>query len=138
MFGGWNGSRFRLDHHPTRTLIMTNTLYMAWPYAAKAIIQYDFDVGTNRIQIWITFRHPMDQTVKPLDAQWIVMHEAVPKAVTASAWQDAYTMWLLVPACFWNPVHLTVEYDGPCKELWTTWHKQWEPWGPILALDITT
>lgn len=105
-----------------------------WPYAAKAVIQHSWDV--NHLNVWVTFRHPMDQTVKPADGLWLVEADTVPKAISASTWQDAYTMLLTVPNVNALPDEVTVEYDGPSSLLITTWDKQWEPWGPLLSINI--
>lgn len=104
-----------------------------FPYAANAIITHIFD--TDHLDIWMVFRHPMDQTQKPADNLWIVNLDTVTKAVTASAWQDAFTMKLTVGAIASIPTIVTVEYDGPSPLLTTTWDKQWEPWGAILSSD---
>lgn len=105
----------------------------ARPYAAKAVIEHTFDV--NLLYIWITFRFPMDQTVKPAHILWIILVDGFPKAVTVSAWQDSFTIMLTVPGIASIPDVVTVEYDGPDENLRITWDKQWEPWGPILSSD---
>ncbi|MBA7543664.1 hypothetical protein ES705_36001 [subsurface metagenome] len=106
----------------------------ARPYAAKAIIEHEFD--TDHLNVFITFRFTMDQAVKPANALWICEVDDVEKAVTVSAWQDAWTMLLTVPAVVVPPDRVTLEYDGPDENLRITWDKQWEPWGPILSTDI--
>lgn len=103
------------------------------PYAAKAIVEHAFD--TDHIDMWITFRFPMDVTVKPANAKWIVKVDSVVKAVTASAWQDEFTMLLTIDAIASIPTVVTLEYDGPDINLRITWLKQWEPWGAILSQD---
>lgn len=107
----------------------------ARPYAAKAIVEHEFD--TDHLNIWVTFRFTMDQTVKPANGKWIVEVDEVAKAVTVSTWQDAWTILLTVPGIATLPDRVTLEYDGPNVELRTTWNKQWEPWGPILSTDAT-
>lgn len=109
--------------------------FRAWPYAAKAIITHEFD--TDHLDIWVTFRFPMDQTVKPANALWISKVEEVLKTVVASAWQDAYTMLLTTEAIASIPDKVTLAYDGPDENLRTTWDKHWEPWGAILSSDGT-
>lgn len=104
------------------------------PYAALARIDHQFD--TNHVDVWLTFRFPMDQTVKPANAKWICEVNEVVKAVTASAWQDAYTMLLTIAAIATRPIEVTIEYDGPDEDLKTTWGKQWEPWGPIASNEV--
>ena len=105
----------------------------ARPYAAKAIVEHEFD--TDHLNIWVTFRFPMNQDVKPANAKWIVEVDDVVKAVTASAWQDDWTMLLTVAAIAAWPERVTLEYDGPDENLKIVWGKQWEPWGPILSVD---
>ena len=106
----------------------------ARPYAAKAIIEHEFD--TDQVNIFVTFRFAMDQTVKPANLYWICEVDDVPKEVTASAWQDAWTLLLTVPNVAVYPNRVTLEYDGPNENLRITWYKQWEPWGPIVSTDI--
>lgn len=77
----------------------------------------------------------MDQTVKPANAKWICRVEGVIKAITVSAWQDAFTILLTTEAIAGIPELVTLEYDGPDSNLRITWAKQWEPWGPILSSD---
>lgn len=103
------------------------------PYAAKAIVEHEFDV--DHLNIWVTFRFTMDVTVKPADELWLVEVDDVPKAVTASAWEDAWTILLTVDDIGSIPDKVTLEYDGPDTNLRITWLKQWEPWGPILSSD---
>lgn len=113
---------------------------MGWfrehPYAAKARIEHEIMVGF--CYVWLTFRLPMDQTQKPADGLWIVTTDGVPKAVVNSLWIDEFTLRLLPVATPPVIIELYVEYDGPSPLLTTTWNKQWEPWGPILSIDITS
>lgn len=113
---------------------MTNRFYLR-PYAAKAVIEHEFSV--NLLFIWVIFKFPMDQTVKPDHADWVCKVDSVAKAVTVSAWQDEFTIMLTVPAIAAIPDKVTLEYEGPSSNLKTTWDKQWEPWGPILSTDST-
>lgn len=110
--------------------------YLPWPYAAKAIIQHEFDV--DHLNVWVTFRFTMDQSVKPPDALWLLEADDVLKPVSASAWQDAWTLLLTVPDIGANPDRVLLEYNGPDENLRITWEKQWEPWGPILSLDVSS
>ncbi len=103
------------------------------PYAVKAIIEHTFD--TDHLDIWITFRFSMETANKPANAKWICEVNDIVKAVTASAWQDQWTILLTVDAIASIPDKVTIEYDGPSPLLTTTWGKQWEPWGPILSAD---
>lgn len=104
------------------------------PYAAKAIIEHEFD--TDHLNIFVTFRFGMDQTVKPANNLWLCEVNEVAKAVTASAWQDAYTLLLTVDNIPVLPDRVTLEYDGPDENLRITWLKQWEPWGPIVSIEL--
>jgi len=104
------------------------------PYAAKAIVEHEFD--TDHLNIFVTFRFWMDQTIKPSNDLWLCETDDVEKAVTASTWQDAWTLLLTIADIVSPPDRVTLEYDGPDENLKITWGKQWEPWGPILSTDI--
>lgn len=117
----------------------------ARPYAAKAIVEHEFDV--DHLNVYVTFRFAMETTSDPLAEP--VVHDVMPplnlwlcevddvlKAVTVSAWQDSWTILLTVPDIAVYPNRVTLEYDGPDENLRITWNKQWEPWGPILSIDI--
>jgi len=80
----------------------------------------------------------MDQDVKPAHELWSADVDDVPFAIATSAWQDAYTLLLTIAAVEALPDRVLLEYDGPSPDLRLVWEKQWEPWGPILSLDITT
>ncbi len=106
-------------------------IWRPWPYAAKAIVQHEW--LETYLYLWVTFKYPMDQTVKPAHPLWKPEVNGVAKFVSASAWQDEFTIRLtigLIPAL---PDRVTLEFDGPNYALRTTWGKQWEPWGPILS-----
>ncbi|GAH72930.1 unnamed protein product, partial [marine sediment metagenome] len=109
---------------------------MSWlrPYAAKAKIEHEFD--TDHLNIFVTFRFTMDESVKPPNGLWLCEVDDVVKAITASAWQDAWTLLLTVPNIAVNPDRVTLEYDGPNENLRITWDKQWEPWGPIVSVEL--
>lgn len=104
------------------------------PYSAKAIIEHQFDI--DHLDIYITFRFPMDQDVKPAHNLWLCEVDEVAKDVTASAWQDEWTILLTVANIATKPAKVTLEYDGPDENLRITWAKQWEPWGPIVSIEI--
>jgi len=106
----------------------------ARPYAAKAIIEHEFD--TDHLNVYVTFRFAMDETVKPAHNLWLCEVDDVLKAITVSAWQDAWTLLLTVPDIAVYPDRVTLEYNGPDENLKITWDKIWEPWGPILSTDI--
>lgn len=111
-------------------------LYPGWPYAAKAVIQHEWHI--DHLHIWLTFRHAMDQAVKPANALWLCTADGTLRAVFASAWQDAWTLLLTTIDFAGPPDRVLVKYDGPDPNLRISWNKQWEPWGPILSLDITS
>lgn len=104
------------------------------PYAAKAIVKHEFD--TDHLNVFVTFRFSMDESVKPSNGLWLVEADDVPKPVSASAWQDEWTLLLTVPNVAVNPDRVTLEYDGPDENLRCTWDKQWEPWGPIVSVEL--
>ncbi|MCK5616724.1 hypothetical protein KAR91_83455 [Candidatus Pacearchaeota archaeon] len=104
------------------------------PYAAKAIVEHEFDA--DHLNVFMTFRFSMDESVKPSNALWLVKVDDVLKPVSASAWQDAFTLLLTVPDIVVLPDRVTLEYDGPDENLRITWDKQWEPWGPIVSVEL--
>lgn len=106
----------------------------ARPYAAKAIIEHEFD--EDHLNIFVTFRFAMDITIKPPHGLWLCEVDDVLKAITISAWQDAWTLLLTVPNVVVLPERVTLEYDGPNENLKITWDKQWEPWGPIVSVEL--
>jgi len=122
-------------------------MYPGWPYAAKSVIQHEFDA--DHLNIWITFNHRMDIStidpdtdlpvpVTPPLEKWIIKCDEVLKAATSQEWQDSYTLLIVVPDIVSLPDRVLVTFDGPDPGLRIAWHKQWEPWGPILSLNITT
>lgn len=111
-------------------------MWRPWPYAAKAIVEHNWVFPL--LDIYLTFRHPMDQTVKPLNSKWKLTIDGFPTTAGFSAWLDPFTMNLNKGPIFVLPTTLTVEYDGPDSNLRTTWSKQWEPWGPIDSEYILT
>ena len=104
------------------------------PYAAKAIIEHLFD--TDHLDLFVTFRFPMNETLKPDHNLWVCEVNEIEKAVTVSAWEDAYTLLLTVADIAVLPDKVTLEYLGPSVDLSITWNKQWEPWGPIVSIEI--
>ncbi|GAI58643.1 unnamed protein product, partial [marine sediment metagenome] len=93
--------------------------YYGWPYAAKAVIQHEFD--TNHLNIWVTFRHAMDiETIPPGETEpvpvmpplekWLCEVDDAEMPVTVSAWQDAWTLLLTVPEIEANPDRVLLAY----------------------------
>jgi len=107
----------------------------AFPYAAKAIVQFIM-IGAN-LEIYLTFKHKMNVDNKPANGLWLVELDEVPDAVDTSTWLDPWTMKLDIDAPGAPPSNVTVEYDGPDENLATIWDKQWEPWGPIQGTDLS-
>jgi hypothetical protein len=116
------------------------------PYAYGAKISHEFD--TDHLNIWLTFRFPMRRSSDPLDEPevfdimppldlWIVKVDNVEKAVTASEWQDEFTLLLTVPDVASMPARVFVEYKGPNANLEICWRKQWEPWGPKYSHNVS-
>lgn len=113
---------------------MDNFCFM-WPYAAKAIVEHEFI--DDHLNVWLTFHLPMCQLHTPLITTWIVTLDGTTYPATVQTWQDAFTLLLLVPAVPAAPTRTLVSYAGPDVNLHTSWHKQWEPWGPILSHPLT-
>lgn len=104
------------------------------PYAYGATIEHEFDV--DHLNIWLTFRHPMDQNVKPSNDLWTLTVDDIEKAISSSAWQDEFTLLLVSDEVTEYPDRVLLAYDGPDDNLRTTWGKQWEPWEDSLSEDI--
>jgi hypothetical protein len=122
-------------------------IFPGWPYACKAVVEHEWD--TDHLNIWVTFPFPMNQLVKPANSKWTAIVDTVEKEISLSGWIDAETLLLTVSAINSAPSRVLVEYAGPGPEVWRPddpnretleilWQKQWEPWGPILSLDLTT
>ncbi len=110
-------------------------IWRPWPYAATAIVQHNWVV--NALFIWVTFRYPMDTTVKPAHNLWITTVDGVPKNIGFSGWQDEFTILIGALDVLSDPNLVYLEYDGPSETLRTTWGKQWEPWGLILSFKAS-
>ena len=121
--------------------------YPGWPDYAKAVIQHEFD--TDHLNLWLTYPERMLRSSNPgaepppIDVYppidlWLPELDGVPHTVDAQSWQDAYTLLLTIEAIGSLPARVAIVYDGPDPGLSTVTGKQWEPWGPILSLDITT
>ncbi|GAH80020.1 unnamed protein product, partial [marine sediment metagenome] len=103
-------------------------------YAAKAKVEHEFD--TDHLNVFVTFRFSMDETAKPPVEIWLCDVDDVEKPISATAWQDAFTLLLTVPNIVVKPDRVTLQYDGPDENLRLTWDKQWEPWGPIVSVEL--
>lgn len=105
------------------------------PYAAKAIIEHAYSAGT--LEIYLTFRFPMNIKIKPSDTIWLVKLDGTVTAITSSIWNDEYTMLLTITGLGGKPAVVKVKFDGPDSNLETTWHKNWEPWGYSYSSDLS-
>ncbi|GAI04428.1 unnamed protein product, partial [marine sediment metagenome] len=112
---------------------------------AKAKVEHEFD--EDHLNIFVTFRFAMETTSDPLADEvdhdvmpplnlWLLEADEVAVDITASAWQDQFTLLLTSDTIVAYPDRVTLEYDGPHEKLHIIWDKQWEPWGPILSTDI--
>lgn len=104
------------------------------PYAYGAKIEHEFE--TDHLNIWLTFRHPMDVDLKPPLSLWLLEVDEIPVSLVNSAWQDEFTLLLTSDTIVTYPERVLLQYDGPNSNLQTTWGKDWEPWGPTLSTDI--
>lgn len=107
------------------------------PYAYGAKIRHEYLIDTDLLNVWLTFRHPMDQDVKPPLIKWLLEADAIAYDIVDSAWQDEFTLLLTSDTIAAHPARVTLEYAGPDPDLQTTWGKDWEPWGPTLSVDLT-
>jgi hypothetical protein len=104
------------------------------PYAAKAKIEHEFEV--DHLNIWLTFRLPMDISVTPLLSSFIVRLDGVAYPMQSVEWVDQFTLLLQSGYLeIWSG-RLTVEFLGPDSGLQTSWGKDWEAWGEILSTDL--
>lgn len=110
--------------------------YPGWPYATKAVIQHEWQ--TDHLNVWVTFADAMDVAVKPPTTLWLLKADAVLRAIFLSAWQDPWTLLLTTVDFDGPPARVLLAFDGPSQDLRLTAAKQWEPWGPILSLDVTS
>jgi len=104
------------------------------PYAVSATINHEFD--TDHLNIWLTFRHPMDLSLMPSYTLWLLEVDTLSLDIVNSAWQDSWTLLLTSDSIAANPNRVTLAYAGPNSDLQTVWGKDWEPWGPILSTDL--
>ena len=107
---------------------------LPWPYAAKAIIQHEWQ--TDHLNLWLTFRFSMRQSRKPPLTTWLLYVDTIAKTITSSAWEDGFTLLLTSETLASSPARVLLAFAGPSQNLRTTWDKQWEPWGPILSFDL--
>jgi hypothetical protein len=108
----------------------------SWPYAAKPAIQHEFD--NDHLNIWLTFPLTMRIKATPATSLFTAILDTIDYDISTAVWQDAYTLLLTVSGLSGRPSRVLLKYEGPTKDLEITWHKQWEPFGPILSADIET
>lgn len=116
------------------------------PYAAKATVEFAYTAG--RIELYATFNRRMQRYIRPLTGtppaplmpligHWGIMADTSSVDVASSSWLDEWTLQLITENFAPYPTTVTLEYLGPDPGLKTAWDKQWEPFGPILAIDLT-
>ena len=115
------------------------------PYAAKAKISYSYVI--DRLELYVTFGLPMQRTFKllpdpteypllPPVNKWLMKIGTVDYDIITDAWLDDYTMLLTSDDCPPPAAAVSLAYLGPDSGLKTTWGKQWEPWGKIIASAV--
>lgn len=109
--------------------------YPGWPYAAKAIVQYDFQ-APDQFVIYLTFPLAMNTNLLPSASLFVVKDDGGPVEASLIEWIDAFTLQLISNTES-GEGRVFVRYDGPSQNLKTTSGKQWEPWGYILGLNVT-
>jgi len=102
------------------------------PYSALAFVKHRFN--TDHLTLYVIFRMPMKILTYPPVGKWECKVDTVIKAVSASAWLDAWTLALTVPSIASEPAAVTLAFEGPDTTLKTSWEKQWEPWGAIPSV----
>lgn len=118
---------------------------MFWPYAAKAKVEHEW--VTDHIELYLTFNHAMLRTRDPLadppvyDVMpplntWLLDCDAVEASVVVSEWFDEFTLKLTSDALVSAPSNVELEYDGPDDNLCYKWGKRFEPWGPIVSVEL--
>ncbi len=105
-----------------------------WPYAAKAVIQFRFRV--DRLELWVTFRHPMNENLMPPAAAFVFKVDGVDKIPLLGVWRSPWTIAFIILNIPANPARVLSTYLGPLDTLVTTWGKQWEPWDRIICIDV--
>lgn len=104
------------------------------PYAVNGIIQHEWDV--DHLNVWITFPLKMYIGIKPAHNLWLCTVDDIPKDTIASSWQDEFTILLTVDDVNGLPGRVLLAYDGPNENLRRLQDKIWEPFGPILSVNI--
>jgi len=110
--------------------------YPGWPYAAKAVIQYEYGPETD-IDFYLTFPLAMDVTVMPSISLFTFTVNGTEGTIDIISWVDPYTLKVAASTNIAAGL-VKMLYDGPSPDLRTTYKKQWEPWGYIPCLNITT
>jgi hypothetical protein len=120
---------------------------MILPYAAKALVEHRWE--PSRLDIWLTFALPMNQNVMPDLSLWHVYLDSVLTSISSVSWLDMFTLKISIESVETEPMEVEVSYLGPeavgydphdptRKNLETTWGKNWEGWGKILSIDISS
>lgn len=105
------------------------------PYAAKATIEHQYI--TDHLELWLTFKQPMNQNFTPLITRWTISADGTDYEASWQAWIDEHTLKLISETIAARPVLVSVAYAGPDTNLITTWGKQWEEWGVIPSTDLS-
>jgi hypothetical protein len=106
------------------------------PYAYGADISHTWNA--DHIELLLTFHHPMAQDLTPDAGLWELLCDTVATDIVSQAWLDAHTLKLVSDTLATEPTSVTIAYNGPSRNLTTTWGKQWEPWGDLPSNTIQT
>jgi hypothetical protein len=127
---------------------MYDSLYLPWPYAAKAIVEHLYNDSLQQLRVYITFRLPMNQTLKPANTKWLFLVDGYDATITSQNWLDAYTLLLIVNDITDPPSLVSLRYFGPGPTVYlrndparltleTIWQKQWEKWAYMISHSLT-
>lgn len=105
------------------------------PYAAKAVVEHQYI--TDHLELWLTFKQPMNQLFTPLISRWTIEADGTDYEVDSQAWLDEHTLQLISEEIVARPTLVSLAFAGPDVNLKTTWEKQWEPWGAIPSTDLS-
>lgn len=97
------------------------------PYAALATIEYVWI--SPKIEMYVVFPFPMDQTDKPDHSSWSCWVDGNLKIIDYSFWNDPYVLRLSVANVLAAPSRVLLKYTGYDDKLQTVWKKNWHPWG---------
>jgi len=107
---------------------------MAITYPRRPACAYYHD--GEQVQLYATFSLPMLRTVTPPLNYWDLRVDGAPVVVQFQEWDDDWTIHLASEPCSSPVVVVTLKYNGPSPELATSWGKDVEPFGPVVAAAI--